>query len=355
MPEAARWELLVKRDDLGVTEVHRVTAPELDANQVELAVERSALSMNNVTYAHFGGPPLNFWNTFPTTDAAWGRLPVWGFATVTRTRHPDLTAGDRFFGLMPSSSHHVVEPARALRGFVDSTSDRHFPHPWYKTFQPAGAADRRDDRRALLRPIYPASFHAAEFVAAKAGDGPLTVLITSASSKVAIGAVHRLRGNRNVRTVGLTSSHHREFVTGLGLYDTVAGYEDLPALTVDGPAMCVDLSGDNDLMAAIHGRFRDSLAHFTTMGWTRGVQPPPEFTDPAPERLFAPGVEGMAIETEGVDAYFARYLAAEDEFIDATESWLTIKNDGGPDTMAAVYRSLVDGTHPANSCTVLQP
>ncbi len=355
MPEAARWELLVKRDDLDVTEVRQVETPELATDQVELAVERLALTTNNVTYARWGDIGPSFWKSFPATDPAWGRLPVWGFARVTRSRHPDFSVGTRFFGLLPSSSHHVVLPAPVSNGFVDTTPDRHFPHPWYQTFRSAGDVDSRDDRRTLLRPVYPASFLGADFVAGKAGDDGLTVLVTSASSKVAIGIAHRLHGNANVRTVGVTSEHNREFVAGLGLYDSVVGYPDLPAVTIDGPVACVDISGDNEVLAAVHGKFRESLVHFALLGWTHSAMPPSELADPAPETFFAPAVEGMAIEAEGEDAYFARYQAAEDEFVDATESWLTVVNNGGPDAVAAVFHSLVNGTHPANSGTVLEP
>jgi hypothetical protein len=312
--------------------------------------------MNNVTYARWGDvPPLNFWNAFPATDPAWGRLPVWGFVRVTRSRHPDFSAGDRFFGYLPSSSHHVVRPASASRGFVDTTPDRHFAHPWYQTFQPAGAVDHRDDRRTLLRPIYPAAFHIADFLAGKAGDDGLTVLLTSAASKVAIGIAHRLRGNENVRVVGLTSRHNTGFVAGLGLYDAVVGYDDLSSIAVDGPVACVDLAGDAEVLTAVHGRFRGSLAHIALLGWTHGAQPPPDLADPAPELFFTPAVEGMTISAEGEDAFFARYHAAENDFIDATESWLKVAEDSGPEAVVAVYRSLVDGTHAANSCTILRP
>lgn len=355
MPEAARWELLVKRDDLEVVEVRKAAAAELDADEVEFVVERLAMTMNNVTYARWGDPPLNFWNTFPTTDTAWGRVPVWGFVRVARSRCPGFSAGDRFFGLVPSSSHHVVRPGPASTGFVDTTPGRHFPVPWYRTFRPAGDIDHRDDRRTLLRPIYPASFHAADFVAGRAGGSGLTVLLTSASSKVAIGVAHRLRGNANVRTVGFTSEHHREFVVGLGLYDTVTGYRDLATVGVDGPAVCVDVAGDNDVLTAIHGAFRDRLTHIALLGWTHTAQPPPDLADPAPEVFFAPGAEGMAIDAEGEEAFFTRYRAAEDEFVDATRSWLTVAKDSGPDAMAAVFRSLANGTHPADSGTVLFP
>lgn len=355
MPEPARWELLVKRDDLAVTEVREIEAAELDAGEVELAVERLALTMNNVTYARWGDvPPMNFWDAFPSPDPNLGRLPVWGFVRVALSNHPDYSVGDRFFGYVPSSSHHVVRPAPASRGFLDTTPDRHFAHPWYQTFQPADAADQRDDRRTLLRPIYPASFHVGDFVAGKAGDDGLTVIVTSASSKVAIGIAHRLRGNAKVRTIGLTSGDHTEFVAGLGLYDEVAGYDDLPAVPA-GPVVCVDLAGDSHVLTAIHGKFRASLAHVALLGWTHGVQQPPELTDPAPELFFTPAVEDIAISAEGEDAFFARYHAAEDEFIDSTESWLTIADGSGPEALAAVFQSLAEGTHTANSCTILTP
>jgi hypothetical protein len=355
MTEAARWELLFKRDDLAAKEVREVAAAELEAGEVELAVERLALTMNNVTYARWGAiPPLNFWSAFPAPDPVLGRLPLWGFARVTRSNHPGYATGDRFFGFLPSSSHHVVRPEPASRGFVDTTPDRYFAHPWYRTFQPAGAADHRDDRRTLLRPIYPASFHVADFVAGQAGDDELTVLITSASSKVAIGIAHRLRGTANVRTIGLTGGDHAGFLTGLGLFDEVATYDELPAVPA-GPVLCVDLAGDAAVLTAIHGRFRSGLVHIALLGWTHGAQPPPELTDPAPELFFTPAVEGATIEAEGEDAFFARYHAAEDEFIDATESWLTVTARTGPDAIAAVFRTLADGTHPANGFTILTP
>ncbi|HEX4720958.1 MAG TPA: DUF2855 family protein [Pseudonocardiaceae bacterium] len=356
MSEAARWELLIKRDDLAVTEVREVEAAELGDGEVELAVERLALTMNNVTYARWGDiPPLNFWNAFPSPDPALGRLPVWGFVRVARSNHPDYSVGDRFFGYLPSSSHHVVRPSAASRGFVDTTPDRYFAHPWYQTFQPADVRDdHRDDRRTLLRPIYPASFHVADFLAGKAGDDGLTVIVTSASSKVGIGIAHRLRGNANVRTIGLTSGSRAEFVAGLGLYDDVAAYDDLPAVPA-GPVAVVDLAGDSQVLTAIHGKFQAGLVHVALLGWTHGAQPPPELTDPTPELFFTPVVEGMTISAEGEDAFFARYHAAEDEFIDATESWLTVADDSGPEAVVAVFQSLADGTHAANGCTVLEP
>lgn len=356
MTGAARWELLVKRDDLAVGEVREAAAAELGAGEVELAVERLALTMNNVTYARWGAiPPMNFWDAFPAPDPGLGRLPVWGFARVARSNHPGYRAGDRFFGYLPSSSHHVVRPERASRGFLDATASRYFAHPWYQTFQPAGAVDHRDDRRTLLRPVYPASFHVADRIAAKAGDG-LTVVVTSASSKVGIGIAHRLRGNANVRTIGLTAGHHAELVAGLGLFDEVATYGAPPPVPA-GPILCVELTGDAGVLAAVGSTYRSGLVDITLLGWTHGVQTdqPATADAPEPETFFTPAVENAAIAAEGEDAYFARYHAAEDEFIDFTGSWLTVAAGRGPEAIAAVLRSLADGTHAADGFTILTP
>ncbi|MEV6446298.1 DUF2855 family protein [Amycolatopsis sp. NPDC051716] len=355
MTEAARWELLVKRDDLAVTETRAAEAAPLGAGEVELAFERIGLTMNNVTYARWGGvAPMNFWDAFPSPDPAWGRLPVWGFARVTRSNHPGYPAGDRFFGYLPSSSHHVVRPEPASRGFRDTTPGRHFAHPWYQTFQPAGAADHRDDRRTLLRPVYPAAFHVADFVTGKAGDGEVTVVITSASSKVGIGIAHRLRGHANVRTIGLTAAGHSAFLAGLAVYDEVTTYDALPA-AAGGPVVCVDIAGDADVLTALHTAFRPHLGHLVLLGWTHGGSTPPELTDPEPEMFFTPAVEDEAIAAEGEDAFFARYHAAEDEYIDFTESWLAVATGRGPEAIATVFRHLVDGTHAADSSTVITP
>lgn len=358
MPEPARWELLVKRDDLAVTKVLEAAAPDLEDGEVELAVERVALTMNNVTYARWGDiPPMNFWDAFPSPDPTLGRLPLWGFVQVARSRHPGYSEGDRFFGYLPSSSHHVVRPTPASRGFADGTPSRHFAHPWYQKFQPAGASDHRDDRRTLLRPIYPAAFHVGDFIGARMGrelPGQLTVVVTSASSKVGIGIAHRLRDTANVRTVGLTSGSRAEFVAGLGLYDELTTYDNLPEAP-PGPVVCVDLAGDSQVLTAVHDRFRASIAHVALLGWTHGVQLPPDLGEPGPELFFTPAVEDLTIEAEGEDAFFDRYHAAEDEFIDATESWLTVTNASGPEALATVFHNLADGTHPADNCTIVTP
>ncbi|MEY3453201.1 MAG: hypothetical protein RL574_939, partial [Actinomycetota bacterium] len=90
-----------------------VAPVELAAGEVLLALERAALTSNNVSYA-LSGDMLDYWGFFPT-EPAWGRLPVMGFGVVTKSAHPEVAVGGRYFGFFPLADHHVVA-ARSTAG-----------------------------------------------------------------------------------------------------------------------------------------------------------------------------------------------------------------------------------------------
>jgi hypothetical protein len=62
----------------------------------------SHLTTNNITYAAFGDA-LGYWQFFPTGEAGWGHMPVWGFADVAASQAPGIEPGERFFGFFPAS------------------------------------------------------------------------------------------------------------------------------------------------------------------------------------------------------------------------------------------------------------
>ena len=53
--------------------------------EARLRIDAFALTSNNVTYAAFG-EAMKYWQFFPCGDAAWGCIPVWGFAEVVESR-----------------------------------------------------------------------------------------------------------------------------------------------------------------------------------------------------------------------------------------------------------------------------
>ena len=84
-----------------------------------MRIDRFALTTNNITYAAFGDA-MNYWNFFPTGDAAWGHMPVWGFADVVASTVEVVAVGERFYGYFPIASHLRMQPVRVTaRGFYD--------------------------------------------------------------------------------------------------------------------------------------------------------------------------------------------------------------------------------------------
>ena len=59
--------------------------PALAEGEVLLAIDSFAFTSNNVTYAAFG-EAMNYWQFFPTGDADFGQIPVWGFANNSSPR-----------------------------------------------------------------------------------------------------------------------------------------------------------------------------------------------------------------------------------------------------------------------------
>ena len=110
----------VDRTNLHECRIVDVEPPTLQPGQALLRVDVFALTSNNITYAAFGDA-LNYWGFFPARDAAeWGRVPVWGYASVLATTHDDVVEGTRVYGYLPMSTHLAVSPGRLDEGgFTD--------------------------------------------------------------------------------------------------------------------------------------------------------------------------------------------------------------------------------------------
>ena len=91
-----------------------ITASALPATpapgQVLLAIDKFALTANNITYAAFGDT-MQYWNFFPAA-AGFGRIPVWGFADVVTSSCEGVAPGERIYGYFPMSTYVVLEPQR---------------------------------------------------------------------------------------------------------------------------------------------------------------------------------------------------------------------------------------------------
>lgn len=237
--------LELRRDDLRTTRVTTASLPAVPAGSALLRVETVGLTANNVTYG-VTGEALGYWSFFPA-EPGWGRLPVWGFATVDRSEVDGVRVGERYFGYLPLASHLLVEPT-AVRdsGFTDGMQHRaSLPSPYnsYRSvsYDSLYRADA-EDAQAVLLPLFLTSFVLEDYLADNAWFDAEVVVLTSASAKTTIGtALLAARREDRPRLVGLTSPRNRAFTEALGCYDTVVTYDAVASLDGSARSVLVDV------------------------------------------------------------------------------------------------------------------
>ena len=335
----------VRRDDFERLRLQETPTPEPQPGQAVLEVERFGCSSNNVTYAVLGDA-LRYWLVFPAGEG-WGRIPVWGFARVVASASPLLEAGTRVFGYCPMSSHLVLTPSRpTATGFADASPHRAGLAPTYNTYRLLDADPAyergREDEQLLLRPLFLLSFLLDDLLAERDQFGADAVVVSSASSKAALGTAFLL-GRRGVPVLGLTSARNVDLVAALDVYEHVAAYESAEALPREAVVL-VDLAGSDAVRRAVERRFGDALRHSVVAGATHadasgftgdGRGDPDVFF--LPDRLRARVREWGQAEVDRCFADAWRPLLAW------CDGWLAIDHARGPAEVMAVVRRILAG------------
>jgi hypothetical protein len=341
-------EFEVDRSDLHRTRLVDDPSPPLLQSGVRLRIDSFALTSNNITYAVFG-EAMQYWNFF-SAPGSWGRVPVWGFADVVESTVAEVGLGRRVYGYFPMATELAVTAGRFdERGFHDLAEHRRPMAGAYNRYvfietdpiyQPG-----REAQQMLLWPLFFTSFLIDDFLADKECFGADTVVISSASSKTAIGAAFMLSARDGVRVVGLTSEANAPFVRGLRCYDDVVSYPEIGSLA-RSDAVYVDIAGNLDVRAAIHTHFADRLRYSMVVGgthWDHEAEGPAPTVGARPEFFFAPTQIakrtkewGQAVLDERVGNAWHRYSACIDE-------WLVVEECNGPDRVEVAYRNLLEG------------
>lgn len=344
------WDLLVDRGDLRRTQLAPMDpdAPLADG-EVLLEIESFALTANNVTYGAVG-ERIGYWRFFPAPEGL-GRIPVWGFAHVVRSKAADVPEGLRLFGYWPMSSHVVARFEKRPSGYVEVSAHRAELPPTYNAYQEAEPAED-DDWRSLLRPLFMTSFLLDDQLA----DTPLTTLVlSSASSKTAMGLAWLAR-RRGVKVVGLTSAGHLEKLKAFGLYDAVIDYDHLGGLEAEVPAAYVDFAGRGAVTQAVHEALGAGLVVSLGVGLTHwdAMAPPPAVSGPQPVFFFAPDRIRQRMKDWGPDSLNARFAAALSAFV-ADNPWLTLRRHRGPEALQAIYADVVEGRVAPDDGHIVRP
>ncbi|MDF2750455.1 MAG: hypothetical protein K0T00_1631 [Gaiellaceae bacterium] len=347
-------DFLVARDDPRSCRFADEEAPEPAEGEALLRVGSFGLTSNNVTYALLGDA-LDYWSFFPAEDG-WGKLPVWGFAQVVKSRAAALDEGVRVFGYLPLSTQLVVVPDRIdRRGFVDAAPHRaHLPAAYqrYRSTDADPAYDpSREGEQILFWPLFYTSFLLDDLLAEEGFFGARSILLSSASSKTALIAAFLLRRRSGPELVGLTSPGNADFVRRSGVYDEVALYGEVESLERRG-TVYVDLSGDGAVRGAVHAHFGELLTHSAAVGmthWDRvGGPGGSDLPGPKPVFFFAPDRARQRSADWGRAELDARVTAAWAPFVEWTGGWLHVRRAAGPEAIRSTYLELLDGrTDPA--------
>jgi hypothetical protein len=339
----------VRRADLHDCRVIDEAPPDLTPGQALLRVDAFALTTNNVTYA-VTGDALKYWDFFPAHDSQWGRIPVWGFADVVATTHDAVGQGARVYGYLPMSTHLVVTPGRVdPRGFIDVAPHRDSLPGAYNQYQRVDADPSHDpafeDHRMLLWPLFFTSFLIDDFLDDNGFFGAEAVVVSSASSKTAIGTAFQLEQREAIEVIGLTSLRNVDFVEGLGVYDRIVRYDEVDKLG-ETPTAYVDIAGDSSVRAGVHRAYGDRLTHSMMVGATHWDEPttaPADLPGPAPSFFFAPTQISKRSKEWGRTGLADRVAEAWRRYVEFSDGWVRIDHGYGPEAVERAYRELLEG------------
>jgi Protein of unknown function (DUF2855) len=342
-------DFLVDKRDLHECRLDARSAPEPADGQALLSVDVFGLTSNNITYAMFG-EAMSYWEFFPAEDRAWGRVPMWGFATVTDSRHEQLEVGRRVYGYLPPSSELLVTPTRvSTDGFVDGAAHRAQLPPAYNSYRSTATDPVYDagteNQQMLLRPLFFTSWLLDDFLAEAGLFGASTAILSSASSKTASALAFLLSRREGIDVVGLTSARSAEFVKGLGVYDHVVAYDEPDALPA-GRAVYMDMAGDAAVRATVHEHYGEELRHSAVIGATHHDKlgaVPDELPGPRPTFFFAPDRVVKRSADWGWAGLERQLAQAWRPYVEWTAGWLQVVHASGGEALRDAYLELLDG------------
>ena len=354
----------VTRTKLDEAELAEVADTPLADGAVRLEIESFSVTSNNVTYAVVG-EQVGYWNFFPAPEGK-GIVPMWGHAKVVESNCADIAVGERVYGYLPMASHLDVVPGNVSdSSFVDMTDYRQPLPPIYNQYSRLNADPEhdptREGERMIFGPLFKTGFLIDYFMRANEWFGAGRVVMTSASSKTAMGLASCAKQNSpNVTRVGLTSAGNVDFVKATGLYDEVMSYDDVGALAQQ-PSVSVDFAGNGGLLANIHEALGENLKYSCLVGVThieerRGPAGSAEgLPGPTPTMFFAPDHAISLFKELGPQVAGKQMAAAWNGFLGSVEGSVEIERHTGLEAARQTYLAMVGGKVDPAQGIVIEP
>lgn len=341
--------LEVRKDDLSRTRIVESAAPALDDGEVLATIDRFALTANNITYGVVG-EKIGYWKFFPAEEG-WGVIPVWGFADVAQSKHPEVKEGERLYGYFPMGTHLVMAPDKVRpERLIDGAAHRAGLPPVYNSYVRVKAEAHydpaMDDERMLLFPLYATSYCLYDFLADNKWFGAKRVLIVSASSKTAIGLAMALAEDASApEAVALTSTGNLGTVSKLRLYSSVHAYNDIASIDASTPTVIVDMSGNGKVLSALHKRLADNMRYCSNVGVTHYDENEmgPDFIRERSAMFFAPGHIQKRSQEWGPGVFEKKAFVFWRDAALKSRAWLKFDRALGMKGLESAYRKVLAG------------
>lgn len=360
---------------------------------VTFKIVSASLSANNKFYLDFGEkPPFNFFQTYPVSDAStvvsdgaacegkYVRPPVWGLCEVTASKVADVRVGDVCRAMLPLGTEVTFAKAHVEPKLGNVVVDRPKTHSAYNTFNPIpsdSVCHPNAPTSGLALTCFPgiitgfglhfalkhANYYACD-----------TIVVTSASSKVALAFAVYMQDVAGKKVVGYTSSDNRAFCQSTGLYAQVLSYQDeLP--TSLGDVVMVDISGRGDLYATNKDRVKkllsignasgtadkdSSIAAFTALAkckmiltMTGGPKWVRNLMNPTQELFLIMDTMQVLIEEWGKEKYLENIELYTKRFCDEASKWIRERKCETEDAIQSAFGDIVQGSVPPSEFVLI--
>ena len=360
-------QVQVSKDALGETRIVEVDAGELADGSVRLAIESFSVTANNITYAVVGDN-FGYWNFFPPLGEdtkGKGVVPMWGHAKVVESKNEDIAVGERIYGYLPMGTHLDAVPGKiSASGFVDMAEHRQPMSPIYNQYTRLAADPEHDEAREAERmiygPLFKTGFLIEYFLRNEKWFGAGEVIITSASSKTAMGLASVTRQNSpDIKRIGLTSPGNADFVEETGLYDQVFIYGEIGTLSLRD-SVSVDFAGNAEVLGKLHDHFGRMLKYSCLVGATHiearsTFEKDKHLPGPEPVLFFAPDHAVSFFKEHGPEAGGKLMAESWREFLKSVHGTIEIKRKQGLAAAEATYLEMIGGDIDPSVGIVIEP
>lgn len=336
----------------------------IQKGEVKVKVEAFSFTANNITYWAMGDK-LRYWQFFPAAldeEGLYGIIPAWGFAEVVESKNADVPVGERLFGYFPTATELVMKPVRVNESsWLDGADHRAALPTGYNLYRrvhaESGYDASQDDLRMLLFPLHITSFCLHDMLASQQFFDAEQIIIISASSKTSLGLAFALHEDDAApETVGITSAGNQAFIDGTGYYSNTFNYGQLSAIDASKKTVLVDMSGNGEVIAALHQHLAENMllsSHVGLTHWSEN-QMQTGFIEARSQMFFAPS----HIEQRYVDWGATVFEAKATQFMQRaamdSSRWLDIHQVEGLEGLASQFDDISQGRLPPNQGLIVK-